>query len=185
MKRCFSTCFKRCKKKKIPEVYVLLLENNKFYVGESMNKGKRIQSHRKGHGSAWTRQNKMVNSIPPITNKQESFWELKETLERFRLHGIDNVRGSMFTSTYPLKQNDKIMAAQLYCELKGLCRKCGGEGHFIGNCKTTEMAEWVQNFGGKLNFDVDTTRKCTKCSKDISNNPSYFKYCTECYRSRP
>ena len=81
MKRCFSTCFKRCKKKKIPEVYVLLLENNKFYVGESMNKGKRIQSHRKGHGSAWTRQNKIVNSIPPITNKQESFWELKETLE--------------------------------------------------------------------------------------------------------
>ena len=77
------------------------------------------------------------------------------------------------------------MAAQLYCELKGLCRKCGGGGHFIGNCKTTEMAEWVQNFGGKLNFDIDTTRKCKKCSKDISNNPSYFKYCTECYRSLP
>lgn len=185
MKRCFSTCFKRCKKKKIPEVYVLLLENNKFYVGESINKKKRIQSHEGGRGSAWTRQNKVVNDIPPITNKQESFWELKETLERFRLHGIDNVRGSMFTSTYPLKQYDKIMAAQLYCELKGLCRKCGGEGHFIGNCKTTEMAEWVQNFGGKLNFDIDTTRKCNKCSKDISNNPSYFKYCTECYRSRP
>ena len=31
----FSTCFNKCKKNKIPDVYVLLLEGGKYYVGES------------------------------------------------------------------------------------------------------------------------------------------------------
>ena len=46
--RCFSTCFKKCKKKEIPNVYVLLLEGGKYYVGESMDVDKRISSHKKG-----------------------------------------------------------------------------------------------------------------------------------------
>ena len=44
--RCFSTCFKKCKKKVIPDVYVLLLEGGKYYVGESMDVDKRIGSHK-------------------------------------------------------------------------------------------------------------------------------------------
>ena len=44
MKKCFTTCFKR-NKTKIPDVYVLLLENGKYYIGETLDKKKRILNH--------------------------------------------------------------------------------------------------------------------------------------------
>tara|TARA_B100001287_G_C22415854_1_gene404556 strand:+ start:89 stop:652 length:564 start_codon:yes stop_codon:yes gene_type:complete len=187
MMRCFSTCFKRCKKKEIPDVYVLLLEGGKYYVGESMDVDKRISAHKKGRGSTWTKNNEVISVLQPITKKQESFWELKETLERFKLHGIENVRGSMFTSPYGLTRNDKYIAGQLYCELNNLCRKCGSPDHFIGNCKSTEVADWVHNFGGTLDLkgEDDFGRKCSNCSKDISELPKYFRFCRECYSGRP
>lgn len=185
MKKCFTTCFKR-NKTKIPDVYVLLLENGKYYIGETLDKKKRILNHKQGNGSAWTKQNKVLSEVKPITHKQASFSELNETLERFNLHGIDNVRGSMFTSPYSLRQSDKIMAAQLYCELKGFCRKCGRDDHFVGNCKSTDVAEWVHNFGGKLTTNTNiSSRKCANCSKDIQNLPKYFRFCSQCYNEGP
>ena len=185
--RCFSTCFNKCKKNKIPDVYVLLLEGGKYYVGESSDVKKRISSHKKGKGAAWTKNNEVISVVTPITKKQESFWELKETLERFKLHGIENVRGSMFTNPYSLSKNDKYLAGQLYCELHNLCRKCGRPGHFIGSCKHSEPAEWVQNFGGSLELksEDDFGKKCQKCSKDISDLPKYFRFCRDCYSGRP
>ena len=62
------------------------------------------------------------------------FWELEETLENMYLYGINNVRGSMFTK-FTLSREDKIKAAQLYCEMYDLCRKCGSDKHYIYNCK--------------------------------------------------
>lgn len=185
--RCFSTCFRRNKKKVVPDVYVLLLEGDKYYVGESIDVSNRIRSHRRGNGSAWTKKHKVVSVLEPITKKQESFWELKETLERFKLHGIENVRGSMFTSPFGLSKSDKYMAGQLYCELNSLCRKCGSSEHFIGNCNSTEVEDWVHNFGGTLDLkgEDDFGRKCSNCSKDISELPKYFRFCRECYSGRP
>lgn len=187
MFRCFSSsCFRKCKKKKTPDVYVLLLEGGKYYVGESLYVDKRISAHKKGKGAAWTKNNRVISNLQPITKKQESFWELKETLERFKLHGIDNVRGSMFTSPYGLSSTDKYIAGQLYCELNNLCRKCGSSDHFIGNCRATEAAEWVHNFGGTLQLKDENNfgRKCSNCSKDINDLPTYFRFCKQCYSGR-
>ena len=44
------------------------------------------------------------------------------------------------------------MAAQLYCELHGYCRKCGSNDHFIGNCKEDKVVDWVHKFGGQLEY---------------------------------
>ena len=51
----------KCKKNKIPDVYVLLLEGGKYYVGESSDVKKRISSHKKGKGAAWTKNNEVIN----------------------------------------------------------------------------------------------------------------------------
>ena len=178
---CLSSCFKRCNRIKFPQVYVLQLENNKYYVGESNNVDKRIKSHKKGNGSAWTRKYSVIRGEKPFTEPQKHLWELTETLERIKLHGIENVRGSMFTSPYPLKDHEKIMAAQLYCELKGLCRKCGSPDHFITHCNSDKLEDWVHNFGGELQFNSDKNRYCIRCSKNINETPGYFRYCSECY----
>jgi hypothetical protein len=57
-----------CKSKKeihseinYPEVYVLELEDNKFYVGKSSLKEERIKRHTNGYGSAWTKKYKPIH----------------------------------------------------------------------------------------------------------------------------
>jgi len=186
MFRCLQKirCCKTRPKKEIqfPEVYVLELEDNKYYVGKSSDKGERIQRHTNGYGSAWTKKYKPIHELAPLTNPQPSFWELWETLELMKKYGIDNVRGSMFTSPFQLLREDKIMAAQLYCELYDLCRKCGWEGHFITYCKNEKTADWVENFGGVLDSKkTNIKRLCLECGININKSPSNHRYCRGCY----
>ena len=171
-----------CKRKKVKEVYVLELVNYKFYVGESYNKKRRIWVHENGNGSSWTKKHGVIQELKPITKKQDVFWELNETLEMMNLHGIDNVRGSMFSNPNELSIEEKILAAQLYCDLYGLCRRCGSHNHFITQCKKKTVEEWVNQFGGKLRFeDIDTKRVCLECDIDISSLPKNYRYCRKCF----
>ena len=73
MFRCLSSC---CKKKKIKEVYVLKLEYDNYYVGESNNVKRRVWLHENGHGSAWTKKFNVIEQQNTITKKQKHFWEL-------------------------------------------------------------------------------------------------------------
>ena len=77
------------------------------------------------------------------------------------------------------------MAAQLYCELKGYCRKCGYSGHYISSCNSKTKSPWVSNFGGNLEWkDVILKKECLKCNIDISNYPKYHKYCNTCFSNK-
>jgi len=170
-----------CCNRKYPEVYVLKLEKGKYYVGESMNKKKRIKFHKNGNGSAWTRKYKVIEEIEPISKPQIKFWELLETIELMYYYGVDNVRGSLFSTPLNLTGNEKTMAAQLYCELNGLCRKCGESGHFISRCNNNKTATWVRNFGGNLIFLNDKKRLCEECGINLYNSPKHQRYCKNCY----
>ena len=174
-------CLKRilcCKKKQLKGVYRLQLTNNKYYIGKSDNIEKRIWCHMNDNGSYWTRKYKVIKRLQPITDVTNSkFWELEETLENINKHGIDNVRGSMF-SKITLNREDRIKASQLYCEMNDLCRKCGSKDHFLSQCKQNYVEPWVHKFGGELDLH---NRKCQSCSKDINNKPNYFKYCEGCF----
>jgi hypothetical protein len=191
MKRCFNRCFKKCLNRtlyKLPKkVYVLELKDNKYYVGESNNVPRRIWVHMNA-GSGWTKKYDVIRELTPLTKLQSSFSELLETLAMMDKYGIDNVRGSMFTNPYMLSLNDKVVAAQLFCELNNFCRKCGGNDHFITRCKSDTMKPWVNNFGGKLTFEVSNISqkdsKCLKCSESISTLPSNYNYCRKCFYSK-
>jgi len=169
-----SRCFKRCYK---TSVYRLKLSNDKIYVGRTNDINKRIYNHMNGNGSAWTRKYKYLDRLSTITYSDSPFWELEETLENMYVYGVDNVRGSMFTKIN-LTRKDKIEAAQLYCEMYNLCRRCGSSDHYITNCKSNEVEPWVKKFGGELDINV---RKCQRCYKDISHKPDYYKYCEGCF----
>jgi len=175
--------FKRiccCRKKTYEGIYTLELKNNKYYIGKSDNIINRVHNHMNGYGSSWTKMHEVVKLIPNITyNDDNNFGELIETLECINEYGINNVRGSMFTQAN-LSESDKIKAAELYCEMHDLCRKCGSNKHFITQCNNNTVEPWVHKFGGKL---TNTTRTCVSCNKYIYNKPHYFKYCDECYRN--
>ena len=163
---------------KVNGVYTLKLQDNKYYVGKSDDINRRIWVHSNDCGSSWTKKHKVIKRIPNITGEDGKLGELAETIESMKLYGIDNVRGSMFTKIY-LTESDKIKAAELYCEMYDLCRKCGSANHFITRCNNDDVENWVNKFGGKL---LEYNRKCQQCSRDINSLPSFYKYCKNCYK---
>ena len=177
LKRCF--CRRGNKVEKIKGIYALELQDNKYYVGESSDVERRVWVHENGQGSAWTKKYEVLKQVELFDDENVDFTELKQTLLMMREYGIDNVRGSLFTSPFPLSHYEKVMAAQLYCELYDLCRKCGGGDHFITQCKNDTPKEWVNQFGGKLSQEKN--RVCLECNKDISSLPCNFRYCCICF----
>ena len=64
MFRCLKRFCKREGERDItPEVYVLKLSHDKYYVGESMDPQKRILSHRLGNGSGWTKNYEVLSKL--------------------------------------------------------------------------------------------------------------------------
>ena len=51
---------------KLSMVYVLELENNKFYIGYSENVNNRLLNHFNGGGSTWTKLHKPVKLVECI-----------------------------------------------------------------------------------------------------------------------
>jgi len=73
-------------------VYVLELEENKYYIGQSKNYVKRILKHTdKYNEQKWTKKYKPLKILELIHNKE--FLERDKTLEYMRLYGWENVRG--------------------------------------------------------------------------------------------
>ena len=95
-RKCFRICYNRCYNKCYSNdinkgVYVLKLQNDKYYVGKSDNIKRRIWLHINNNGSNWTKNNKVIKQIHRITNDTGIFSELIETLECIKLYGINNV----------------------------------------------------------------------------------------------
>lgn len=75
-------------------VYVLRLEQGKFYVGASTN----IQARVQNHDSVWTRKYEpiMVDDVFPAKEDIKDL-EREVTLMYMRRHGWENVRGAGWT----------------------------------------------------------------------------------------
>ena len=58
-----------------------------------------------------------------------------------------------------------------------LCRKCGSNDHFIGQCTRDHLDEWVDKFGGELRLH---SKVCKTCKKDIEYLPNHHRFCEGC-----
>ena len=129
-----------------PGIYVLGLDNGKYYVGKSiMNVTARVQEHFLTGGSAWTKQHHPIEQLTPIVNTSDDLEssERAETLERMWIHGIDNVRGWQYTKI-KLNENNYESIFRQMCERKDLCRKCGRQNHMASSCNYRDLASWVE-----------------------------------------
>lgn len=89
-------------------IYILQLEENKYYVGKTKHPKFRLESHFNAEGSEWTKKYKPIEVVKIIEDCDE-FDEDKYTLMYMSLYGIDNVRGGSFCSTIINKKNLKII----------------------------------------------------------------------------
>jgi predicted GIY-YIG superfamily endonuclease len=78
-----------------PLIYVLKLENNKYYVGSTYNLNFRYAQHFCGAGAKWTKINKPISIEAVFPNAQKGL-ENKVTLEYIEKYGKDNVRGGSY-----------------------------------------------------------------------------------------
>lgn len=141
-------------------VYVLLLDNNKFYVGCSKSPYSRIKTHFEGNGSSWTKKYKPQEIIEVIPNCDE-YDEDKYTRKYMDRHGIDNVRGGSF-STIILDQNTIKLIKRQHIGTSGKCFICGEYGHFANLCPTKPIKKLdpiLQNKGNKIIKQLT----CMKC----------------------
>ena len=140
-------------------IYILKLENHKYYVGKSNNPSIRLESHFSSNGSAWTKKYKpleVIEVIPDCDNYDED----KYTLKMMNKYGILNVRGGSFCQINLSNDNIKTIKQMLIFS-NDRCYICGQSGHFGKDCKTLSISTIPE---------VDLNEKCDCISSFFSSH---------------
>jgi len=106
-------------------VYVLRLENNKYYVGKTADPANRIRSHFHGYGCAWTKLHRPVE----IRENASSVDENIVTHEYINRYGYQNVRGGSYCDV-DLQESSIGDTRREVLGVTDRCLKCGRFGHF-------------------------------------------------------
>ena len=120
-------------------IYILKLENDKWYIGKSDNPEKRFLQHKNGSGSAWTSRYKAVELFKVIENVSP-FDEDKFTKEYMSIYGIDNVRGGSYTQIILPEEQKKLIQREIW-SMKNLCNNCGSSEHWVRSCNIINSIE--------------------------------------------
>lgn len=114
-------------------IYIIKLENNKYYIGKTSNPKFRLDQHFNSSGSAWTTKYRPLEVIQVIPDC-DNFDEDKYTLKYMTQYGINNVRGGSFCQI-KLSSENKNTVERMIKGSTDKCYICGLKGHFANNCK--------------------------------------------------
>lgn len=136
-------------------IYILLLEGNKYYVGVTTNIERRLEEHRKGEGSEWTKQHKFAHFMgtKPLTHPLD---EDNEARKLMMVCGVDNVRGGSYSNVV-LSPEQKATLEREITHAKNACLKCGELGHYAKNCGKDKVVMRKAN---------KCATKCSRCGRD-------------------
>lgn len=112
-------------------IYILQLEEGKYYVGKSNNPEVRIEDHFSENGAEWTKKYKPLSVVKVIPDCDD-YDEDKYTVQSMGDYGIDNVRGGSFCQTDLTDQNWSTLVHMIH-RATNRCYNCGG-GHYIKDC---------------------------------------------------
>ena len=177
-------------------IYILLLEQSKYYVGKTINPSFRLDSHFTASGSAWTKLYKPIKMVELIPNCDD-YDEDKYTRIFMDKYGVDNVRGGSFVSV-KLEQSTIDHLTQMKNGTNDKCFICEKSGHFAKFCKNKkatieENLIWCCVY---CNKQFNNKQKCEchekTCKHNVleDNNISCFKcgrvghYANSCYASK-
>ena len=134
-------------------IYILKLENNKYYIGKTNHPENRLEQHFNSTGSAWTKLYKPIKVVEFIHNCDD-YDEDKYTLEYMGKYGINKVRGGSFCEI-TLNEKHVVTIKRMINSVNDNCYMCGSKDHFIKDCNMNVNAN--VNVNVNVNANVDTT----------------------------
>ena len=117
------------------QLYVLQLENGKYYVGKSKDIIKRFEEHKSGSGSAWTGKYKPIK-IVEVRDLKDHHDENNTTKDYMKKYGIKNVRGGSYTQVTLPDDVETLLQKEMMGN-SDKCYKCNLAGHFANQCPIT------------------------------------------------
>ena len=154
-------------------IYVLQLEQGKYYVGKTTQPSFRIEKHFHREGSYWTKKYEPLSIVEIIPNC-DSFDEDKHTIRYMEKYGINNVRGGSFCQ---INLSD-VNLSTLHQMIQGAtdkCYICGKSDHFAKDCKRTVKEKVIINGNDKCDCPTSffSTHRRKKCA--FSNLLTYLE----------
>lgn len=137
------------------KVYVLRLENDRYYVGKTHDVETRYADHLNGRGTTWTKLYKPIELVL-VKNCVYSFEEDGFVKLYMYHHGIDKVRGGAYSSEILSDDQIYFLKRELWSS-HGACMRCGREGHYIKSCYATH-----DTYGKPL---LDHKLRCERCER--------------------
>jgi predicted GIY-YIG superfamily endonuclease len=160
-------------------LYVLQLEDDKWYVGKTDDVEKRFEQHKSGKGSAWTKVYKpiKIEKTQPVTSVHD---ETNVTKDYMKKYGIDNVRGGAYTTVELTEEQEDSIRHEIRSATDN-CYKCGRKGHFANRCpngvegdnEIIICGDCDKQFASNKNFN---SHRCTPVKKQAGK-------CFRCGRS--
>eukprot|EP00871_Galdieria_phlegrea_P005596 jgi/Galph1/6037/GphlegSOOS_G4684.1 len=148
-------------------VYILRLENNKWYIGSSSNLEERLHQHCTGQGSSWTATYQPLELFDCVLQR-DGWHEENLTKEYMIRYGIENVRGGPYTScTFTEEEKEAIQRCLDSYEQR--CYICGSSSHFAYGCRLNSINGSEEDIGISSADDI-----CSRCGRE-------GHYCSECY----
>jgi len=141
-------------------IYILSLDNGKYYIGKSKYPLKRVEDHKNGFGSKWTCINKVISVVDQFEG--DDFDEDKYVKIYMKKYGIDNVRGGSYC-------REKLSYGEIKSltrELNGAtdsCFRCGRNSHFVTNCYASKHID------GSLLRSSKNNKSDDECDNESDN----------------
>lgn len=120
-------------------IYVLKLQEGKFYIGKTNNPVFRLENHFSNNGSFWTKKYSPISVLEIIENC-DVYDEDKYTIKYMDKYGIDNVRGGSFCEI-SLNEHNIFTLNQMIKGINNRCYICGNNGHFVKDCNNISVKQ--------------------------------------------
>jgi predicted GIY-YIG superfamily endonuclease len=150
-------------------IYVIKLQQNKYYVGKTNNPQFRLENHFSSQGAEWTRLYKPV-SLEALIPDCDDYDEDKYTRMYMDKYGVDNVRGGSYTQVV-LGKSSKEQLTKMSNGTNDRCFTCGKQGHFAKDCTSNK---WCCSI---CSMNFDTKSACIKHEYSCKKKSTvYFTY---------